>query len=94
MVCQKTVYKLNISIPEEFDYLCNRYANNKFHCLLLSRLSASQHSKMELFIIDLTGPIFVLAWDRYLYILVVVKLSCHYTFDCLLKNKKKASIII
>jgi len=60
VVCQKTVYKLDISIPEEFDHLCNRYTNSKFHCLLFSKLSVSQHCKIELFIIDLTEPIFVL----------------------------------
>jgi len=81
-------------LTEEFDYLCNRYANSKFYCLSLSRLSASQYSKMKLFIIDLTGPIFVPTWNRYLYILVVVKLSCHYTVGYLLKDKEKASIII
>ena len=89
MVCQKTVYKLNISIPKEFDHLCNRYTNSKFHCLSLFKLSISQHSKIELFIIDLTEPIFVFTQNRYLYILVVVKLSCYYTIVCLLEDKKR-----
>ena len=43
---------------------------------------------------NLIGPMLVSTWDRYLYILVVVKVSCHYTVSCLLKNKKKAGIAI
>jgi len=49
---------------------------------------------MELLIVDLTGPMSVFTWDGYLYTLVIVEVSCHYTVDYLLKKKKEASIAI
>jgi len=94
MVYQKAIYRLNVFIPKEFDYLCNGHANGKYHCLSLSGSSASQYSKMELLVMDLTGPISVPTWNEYLYILVVVKVSCCYAVSCLLKEKEEAGIAI
>ena len=37
---------------------------------------------------DLTGPMSVPTWDRYLYALVMVKVSCQYPVGCLLKKKE------
>jgi len=94
MVYQKAIYRLNVFVPKEFDHLCNRYANGKSHCLPLSRSSASQYSKMELLVMNLTGSISISPWDEYLYALVVVEVSCHYIVSHLLKKKKEASITI
>ena len=94
MFHQKAVHGLNVFAPKEFDYLCNRYANGKSHYLLLSGSSASQYSKMELLIMDLTGLMSVPTWDGYLYILVVVEVSCYYAVNCLLKEKEEAGISI
>jgi len=49
---------------------------------------------MELLIINLTEPISVLTWDKYLYILIVIEVSYYYMVSYLLKNKEKASIAI
>ena len=43
---------------------------------------------------DLTGLMSVPTWDGYLYILVVVEVSCYYAVNCLLKEKKEAGIAI
>ena len=43
---------------------------------------------------DLTGSISVPTWDGYLYIIVIVEVSYHYTISHLLKEKKKADIAI
>ena len=43
---------------------------------------------MELLVMDLTGPMSVPTWDRYLYALVMVKVSCQYPVGCLLKKKE------
>jgi len=94
IVHQKAIYELDVFIPKEFDYLCNRYANDKSHCLPLFGSSASQYSKMKLLIMDLTGPMSVSTWDGYLYTLVVMEISCYYTVSHLLKKKEKASIVI
>ena len=54
VVCQKVVHRLDIFAPKEFDYLCDRCVNSKFHYLPLPGSSTSQYSKMELLIMDLT----------------------------------------
>ena len=59
MVHQKTVYKLNVFVSKEFDHLCNGCANGKSHYLSLYGSNASQYSKIELLVIDLTRPISV-----------------------------------
>ena len=94
MVHQKAIHRLNVFAPKEFDHLCNRCANSKSHYLPLPGSSASQYSKIELLVMDLTGLMFVSTWDRYLYVLVVVEASCCYAVGCLLKKKKEADIVI
>ena len=94
MVCQKTIHGLDVFVPKEFDYLCNGCANGKSHCLPLPGSSASQYSKMELLVMDLTEPMSVSTWDGYLYMLVVVKVSCYYAVSHLLKEKEEAGIAI
>ena len=46
-----------------------------------------KYSKIELLVIDLTGPMSVPTWDGFLYALVVVEVSCHYAVGHLLHNK-------
>jgi len=94
IVHQNAIYELGVFISKEFDYLCNRYTNDKFYYLSLFGSSASQYSKMKLLIMDLTGPMSVSTWDGYLYTLVVMEVSCYYTVGYLLKKNEKASIII
>jgi len=94
MVHQKAIHELNVFVPKEFDHLCNRCANSKSYHLLLLGSSASQYSKMELLIMDLTRPMSVSTWDRYLYALVVVEVSCHYAVSHLLKKKEEICIAI
>jgi len=43
---------------------------------------------------NLIGPTSVPTWDGYLYVLVIVEVSCHYVVSHLLKNKKETSITI
>jgi len=52
--------------------------------------SNTKYSKMELVVMDLTGPISVLTWDGYVYALVIVEVSCRYLVGCLLKSKEEA----
>jgi len=49
-----------------------------------------KYNKMELVVVDLTGPISVPTWDGYAYALVIVEVSYQYPVRCLLKSKKKA----
>ena len=63
MLHQQMVKGLNIIAPQDFDHWCSSCANGKSHCLLFSKVSQSKYSKMELVIMDLTGPILVPTWD-------------------------------
>jgi len=94
IVHQNAIYELDVFISKEFDYLCNRYTNDKFYYLSLFGSRASQYSKMKLLIMNLTGPISISTWDEYLYVLVVMEVSCYYTVGYLLKTNEKASIVI
>jgi len=94
MFCNEVVKGLEIYAPKEFDHLCNRCVNKKSYYLLLPNLSANQYSKIKLLVIDLTGPISMPTWDRYLYTLVVVKVSCHYTVSHLLQEKEEAGVAV
>ena len=43
---------------------------------------------MELVVMDLIGPMSVPTWDKALYTLVVIEVSCHYPVEQLLCNKE------
>ena len=49
---------------------------------------------MDLLVMDLTGPMSVPTWNGYLYVLVVVEVSCYYAVSCLLKEKEETNITI
>jgi len=90
MLYKQAINSLEISTPKDFDHLCNRCANGKSHQLSMPGTSSSHYSKIKLLVMDLTGPMSVSIWDRFLYTLVVVEVSYHYTVEHLLCNKEKA----
>ncbi|KXN93160.1 hypothetical protein AN958_00084, partial [Leucoagaricus sp. SymC.cos] len=70
------VQGLKVHSPKDYDYLCTGCVHGKSHCLPLPSASTSHYEKMELVVIDLTGPMNVSTWDGYVYALVVVEVSC------------------
>jgi len=87
MLRNQVVNGLKIGNPKDFDHLCNGCANGKSYRLPMPGTSTSQYSKMELLVIDLTGPMSVPTWDGFLYALVVVEVSCRYAVGRLLRDK-------
>ena len=87
MLRNQVVNGLKIGNPKDFNYLCNGYANGKSYWLPMPGTSTSQYFKMELLVMDLTGPMSVPTWDGFLYVLVVIEVSCRYTVGCLLRDK-------
>lgn len=63
-------------------------------CSPMPETSASKYSKMELLVMDLTGPITVPTWDGYQYALVVIEVSCCYAVGRLLREKDEAGIAV
>jgi len=67
---------LDLKVPNDYDHICTRYAHRKSHQKLMPGTSETKYSKIELVVIDLTGPISVPIWDSYVYALVVVEVNC------------------
>ncbi|KXN84317.1 hypothetical protein AN958_12759, partial [Leucoagaricus sp. SymC.cos] len=71
----RLVQGLKIYLPKDYDYLCANCIHGKSHCLPLPSASSSHYEKIELVIMDLTGPINIPIWDGYIYTLIVVEVS-------------------
>jgi len=84
------VNRLDLKAPNDFDHVCTGRAHGKSHQKPLPGTSNTKYSKMELVIMDLTGPVSVPTWGSYIYALVVVEVSCQYPVGRLLKSKEKA----
>jgi len=94
MLHQQMVKGLNIMAPQDFDYWCSSCANEKSHRFSFPKVSQSKYFKMELVIMDLTGPMLVSTWDGFLYALVIIEVSCCYPVERLLCNKDKTSTTV
>jgi len=86
------VERLTIESPLAFNHLCSSYAHGKSYHLLLPKQSSTKYDYLELVVMDLTSPMLVAMWDGHTYALMVVKVSCYYSVDRLLKSKKKARL--
>ena len=94
MLHQQMVKRLDITASQDFDHLCSGCTNGKFYCLLFPKVNQSKYSKMELIVMDLTGPMLVPIWDSFLYTLVIIEVSCHYLVRRLLCNKDKTGTAV
>ena len=57
--CQNLVKGLKISIPREFDHICSGCANGKSYHFPFPNSSSTHYTKMELVVMDITGPMSV-----------------------------------
>jgi len=94
MLYKRVIKGLEIHAPKDFDQLCNGCTNGKSHCLPMPKTSANKYSKMELLVMDLTGPMMVPTWNSYQYALVVIEVSCHYAVGQLLREKDEAGVAV
>ena len=94
MYYQDLVRGLDINVPQDFDHLCSGCANGKLHHSPFSKSSNNQYYKMELVVMDLTGPMFIPTWDGFLYALVIIEVSCCYPVGRLLCTKEDTSIAV
>jgi len=70
------VNSLSILSPQEYDRVCEGCALGKSHHLPFLKQSNTVYEKMDLVIIDLTGPMSVPTLSGMLYALMVVEASC------------------
>jgi len=80
---------LDLTAPNDYDHICTGCAHGKSYQKPMPGTSNTKYNKMELVVIDLTGPISVPTWDGYVYVLVIVEVSCQYPIGCLLKLKEE-----
>jgi len=50
---------LDLMVPNDYDHVCTSYVHGKSHWKPMSGTSNTKYGKMELVVIDLTGPISV-----------------------------------
>jgi len=81
---------LDLTAPNDYDHVCTGCAHDKSHRKPMPSTSNTKYDKMELVVVDLTGPISVPTWDSYVYALVVIEVSCRYPIGRLLKSKEEA----
>jgi len=65
------VNRLDLMAPNDYDHVCTGCAHGKSHWKPMPGTSNTKYGKMELVVMDLTGPISVPTWDGYVYALVV-----------------------
>jgi len=91
LIQQKSfVNGLNLMAPDDYDHVCTGCAHGKSHRKPIPGTSNTKYGKIELVVMDLTGPILAPTWDGYVYALVVIEVSYQYPVRCLLKSKEEA----
>ena len=63
---------LTISSPQAFDHVCEGCVFGKSHQLPFPKASTTPYEKMELVVVDLTGPMSVETWTGMSFTLVAV----------------------
>ena len=76
MQWKNMVNGLSILSPQEYNQVCKGCALGKSHHLPFLKQSNTVYKKMDLVVVNLTGPISVLTWSGMSYALMVVKASC------------------
>ncbi|KAI5992378.1 hypothetical protein F5J12DRAFT_726982 [Pisolithus orientalis] len=76
MVQKNLVNGLNITSPKDFDHVCEGCVLSKSHWLPFPKVSNTVYSKMELVVMDITGPMSVETWTQRTYAMVIIEASC------------------
>lgn len=76
MTQKDMVQGLSVSELHAFDRVCKACSLSKSHQLPFPKDSATKHEKMDLIVIDLTGPMSVETWSGMSYALMVFEVSC------------------
>ena len=93
MARKKLVSRLDIMSPKDYDHVCEGCVLNKSHRLPFPKVSNTVYSKMELVVMDITGPMSVETWTGRAYAMVVIEASCRFGVGRLLKKEEVASTL-
>lgn len=72
---------------KSYDHVCEGCVLGKSHRLPFPKASTTTYEKLELVVVDLTGPMSVETWTGMSYTLVAVEASCRFGVGELLKSK-------
>ena len=78
MARKKLVSGLDIMSPKDYDHVCEGCILGKSHRLPFPKVSNTIYSKMELVVMDITGPMSVETWTGRAYAMVVIEASCRF----------------
>lgn len=76
LASKNLVEGLTISSLKDYDHVCEGCAVGKMRHSLFPKFSTTPREKMELIVINLTGPMSVPTWTGMYYALIVVEASC------------------
>jgi len=91
MVQKKLVSRLDITSSKEYNHVCEGCVLGKSHCLPFPKTSSTIYSKMELVVMDITGPMSVETWTGHAYAMVVIEASCRFRVGQLLAKKEEVA---
>jgi hypothetical protein len=82
---------LTISSPKSYDHVCEGCVLGKSHRLPFPKVSHTQYEKMELIVVDLSGPMSVKTWTEKAYAFVVVEMNSRLGVGELLNDKTESA---
>jgi hypothetical protein len=82
---------LTISSLQDYDHLCEGCALGKSHRLPFPKSSVAKYKKMDLVVVDLTGPMSAKTWSGMSYALVIIEVCYHFPVGRLLRTKDEAA---
>jgi hypothetical protein len=85
------VNRLTITSLKSYDHICEGCMLGKSHRLPFPNASHTHYEKMELVIVDLSGPISVTTWTGKAYAFVVVEMNSRLGIGELLESKTEAA---
>ena len=91
MVRKDMVSGLKISSPKTYDHVCEGCVVGKSHRLPFPKASTTTYEKMDLLVVDLTGPMSVETWSGMSYALVAIEASCRFGVGEPLKTKDETA---
>jgi hypothetical protein len=82
---------LTITSPKSYDHVCEGCVLGKSHRLPFPNASHTHYEKMELLVVDLSGPMLVTTWTGKAYAFIAVEMNSRMGIGELLERKTKAA---
>jgi hypothetical protein len=82
---------LTITSPKSYNHICEGCVSGKSHCLMFPNASHTHYEKMELIVVDLSGPMSVATWTGKAYAFIVVEMNSWLGIRELLETKAEAA---